>query len=101
MVADPGTVRRWGRYADAIARWEQVTGRTAPAPALLNDAAGPRPEPEFVEWLMGLPLGWVTDSSHGLTANQQLAALGNGVLPLQAEVALRALPDYSLMRGFI
>ncbi len=36
---------------------------------------------------MGLPAGWVTDPVHDLTANQQLAALGNGVLPLQALLA--------------
>lgn len=35
--------------------------------------------------------GWVTDHEHGLTANQQNTALGNGVLPLQAVVALDAL----------
>jgi len=57
----------------------------------LNEANGPRPAPEFVEWLMGLEAGWVTDPAHGLTDNQQLAALGNGVLPLQAIGALDAL----------
>lgn len=35
-----------------------------------------------------LPLGWVTDKSHELTAAQQLTALGNGVLPAQADGAL-------------
>ncbi len=80
-----------GRYAQTIARWEHITGRAAPAPAILNEEKGPRPAPEFVEWLMGLPAGWVTDPEHGLTANQQNTALGNGVLPLQAVVALDAL----------
>lgn len=37
---------------------------------------------------MGLPAGWVTEAGHGLTQNQQITALGNGVLPLQALVAL-------------
>ncbi len=55
VVPDRRTLRRWGRYADAIARWEHITGRPAPAPAFLNDADGPRPAPVFVEWLMGLP----------------------------------------------
>lgn len=86
-----GHLHRWGRYADAIARWEHITGRTAPAPAILNEAKGPRPAPEFVEWLMGLPAGWVTAPEHGLTANQQNTALGNGVLPLQAVIAHDAL----------
>ncbi|GAA1562157.1 DNA cytosine methyltransferase [Brevibacterium picturae] len=91
VVADRGHLRRWGRYADAIASWEHITGRTAPAPALLSEDAGPRPSPKFVEWLMGLPPGWVSDVRHGLTANQQIAALGNGVLPVQAVQALNYL----------
>lgn len=91
MESDRTVLQRWGRYAEAIIRWEHVTGRPAPTPALLNEAASPRPAPAFVEWLMGLPKDWVTSSMHGLTANQQLTALGNGVLPLQAVVALRTL----------
>ena len=79
-------------YADAITRWEHITGRPAPAPALLNDADGPRPAPAFVEWLMGLPAGWVTGTDD-LTQNQQITALGNGVQPLQAALALTALLD--------
>ncbi len=90
VVPDRRTVQRWGRYADAITRWEHISGRPAPAPAVLNYAEGPRPAPAFVEWLMGLPIGWVADSDD-LTQNQQLTALGNGVLPLQAVSALSLL----------
>lgn len=90
MVADRRTVQRWGRYADAITLWEHITGRSAPAPALLNDADSPRPAPPFVEWLLGLPTGWGTGTDH-LTQNQQITALGNGVLPLQAAQALDPL----------
>ena len=92
VVSDRRTVQRWGRYADAITRWEHIIGRPAPAPALLNDADGPRPAPAFVEWLMGLPTGWVTNSDE-LTQNQQITALGNGVQPLQAALALSAMLD--------
>ena len=81
VVVDRAAFRRWGRYAEAVTQWEQITGRAAPSPALLSEKTGPRPAPPFVEWLMGLPAGWVTDACHGLTANQQLASLGNGVLP--------------------
>jgi len=91
VAPNRGHLHRWGRYADAIARWEHNIGRPAPAPALLNEVKGPRPAPEFVEWLMGLEPGWVTDSAHGLTGNQQLTALGNGVLPMQAARALGVL----------
>nr|DAM79383.1 MAG TPA: Cytosine specific methyltransferase [Caudoviricetes sp.] len=46
--------------------------------------------PEFIEWMMGLPEGWVTGVP-GLTRNQQLKALGNGVVPAQAAYALNHL----------
>lgn len=62
----------------------------ASATALLNDADGPRPAPAFVEWLMGLQTGCVTDASE-LTQNQQITALGNDVQPLQSALALTAL----------
>ena len=39
---------------------------------------------------MGPPTGWVTGADD-LTQNQQITALGNGVLPLQAVSALRRL----------
>jgi DNA (cytosine-5)-methyltransferase 1 len=39
---------------------------------------------------MGLPAGWVTDVP-GLPRNAQLKALGNGVVPQQALLALRLL----------
>jgi DNA (cytosine-5)-methyltransferase 1 len=43
--------------------------------------------------MQGLPAGWVTDVP-GLTRNEQLKALGNGVVPQQAAQALRMLlPD--------
>ena len=45
---------------------------------------------------MGLPGGWVTDSCHDLNDAQQLAALGNGVVPLQAVVALDNLTRLAL-----
>lgn len=38
---------------------------------------------------MGLPEGWVTDCD--LTRTEQLKACGNGVVPQQAELALRIL----------
>ena len=44
---------------------------------------------KFVEYMMGLPEGWVTDV--GLSRSQQLKILGNGVVPQQAEYALELL----------
>ena len=44
---------------------------------------------KFVEYMMGLPEGWVTDLP--LSRNQQLKMLGNGVVPQQAYYALELL----------
>ena len=85
-VADSAPDRDWGRFGSAVHRWEAVTGRHAPGAV---DDRG-RLSPAFVEWLMGLEAGWVTDVP-GLTRNQQLKALGNGVVPQQAEAAIRLL----------
>lgn len=45
----------------------------------------------FVEYMMGLPVGWVTDLD--LSRSQQLKMLGNGVVPQQAHYALKLLCD--------
>lgn len=86
-------VSTWGTYAPAIARWEHVIGRPAPAPTEPGKTGNPRLAPPFVEWLMGLPAGHVTDPTIGLTRNQQLKALGNGVVPQQARLALGLLTE--------
>jgi len=44
---------------------------------------------KFVEYMMGLPVGWVTDA--GLSRAQELKMLGNGVVPQQAHFALERL----------
>jgi len=88
---------RWAQYAPAIARWEALT-RPAPSPTEPTGKAGAhRLSPAFVEWLMGLPAGWVTDPAiwdgwkPGAARNAQLKALGNGVVPQQGAAALRHL----------
>lgn len=50
---------------------------------------GPRLNPVFVEWMMGLPAGWVTDLVPQRT--HALRILGNGVVPQQAAEAIRLL----------
>ena len=47
---------------------------------------------KFVEYIMGLPGGWVTDL--GLSRTQQLKMLGNGVVPQQAYYALELLHEW-------
>lgn len=89
----PGGVTEWGDYAAAIARWETAIGRPAPRP---TDDRG-RLSPEFVEWMMGLSAGHVTGVP-GLPRSAQLKALGNGVVPQQAAVAVRHLLDRAQIR---
>ena len=67
-------------------------GRMAPAPTKPDGKGGNhRLSARFVEWMMGLPAGHVTDPTIGLTRNQQLKVLGNGVVPQQAALALTLL----------
>jgi len=75
----------WGPYEVAVARWESVLGRPAPTPV---DDRG-RLNPLLVEWMMGLPAGWVTDILDRRT--DALRCLGNGVVPQQAALALQVL----------
>lgn len=80
----------FGAYTPAVTRWENILGRPAPPPTQPDGRDGRhRLSARFVEWLMGLPAGWVTDT--GLSRNEQLHALGNGVVPQQAAAALRHL----------
>ena len=76
----------WRQYETAIRRWETVIDRPAPIPV---DDKGVNPV--FVEWLMGLPEGHVTDL--GLSRSAELKMLGNGVVPQQAHLALEILTE--------
>ncbi|WP_216209805.1 DNA cytosine methyltransferase [Amycolatopsis aidingensis] len=79
----------WGTYEAAIRRWEAVLGVAAPHPTEPNRNGRARLSPAFVEWLMGLSAGWVTDVEIPRTA--QLRALGNGVVPQQAAFAVHLM----------
>lgn len=74
----------WGPYASAVERWQSILGREAPPP---SDGARVR------EWMMGLPAGWVTDVP-GVTRNEAIKALGNGVVPKQAAAAMRVMETW-------
>jgi len=90
----------WGKFEPAIRRWEQTIDRPAPAPTKPDGKDGNhRLSAEFTEWMMGLPAGWITDPEIGLTRNEQLKACGNGVVPQQAELALRILLQDIELKG--
>ena len=79
----------WSVYEPAIRRWEHLLGRVTPHPTQPGRHGRPVLAPQFVEHLMGLPTGWITDLPLPRTA--QLRALGNGVVPQQATYALALL----------
>jgi hypothetical protein len=80
----------WGKFEPAIRRWESILGRPAPEPTKPDGKEGNhRLSSKFTEWMMGLPDGWIT--GHDLKRNDELKLAGNGVVPQQAELALRLL----------
>jgi DNA (cytosine-5)-methyltransferase 1 len=80
----------WGKFEPAIRRWEAIIGRPAPEPTKPDGKDGNhRLSSKFTEWMMGLPDGWIT--GHDLKRNDELKLAGNGVVPQQAELALRLL----------
>lgn len=91
------TLLSTSHYAEAIARWGCAFDREAPAPTQLGTKGQPQLSPAFVEWMMGLPQGHVTDVP-GLTRNQQLSLLGDGVVPQQGAAAFSFLLDQLAQR---
>ncbi|MBS05487.1 MAG: hypothetical protein CMQ24_22710 [Gammaproteobacteria bacterium] len=77
----------WRDYARAVRHWESVIGRPAPSPTFLDSYK--KPNPAFIEWMLGYPKGWITDVIHDRTGPYRL--LGNSVCPPQAELALDLL----------
>ena len=89
--------RELGPYAPAIARWEEIIG-AAPAPTKPGRNGRPKLNPAFAEWMMGAPVGWITDTP-GVTDNEALRMAGNGVVQQQAEAALRTMLNRSTRRA--
>ncbi len=81
---------QWGDYAPAIARQELLSS-SAPLPTEPNSRGNQRLSARFAEWMMFWPNGWVTDPDLGLSRNQTLKIIGNGVVPAQAVAAFREL----------
>ena len=81
----------FGDYLPAVEKWETLTDSKAPYPVVPPVRRGKnRLSPKFVEWMMGLPEGWVTNVP-GLTYQQQIRMLGNGVVPQQGAKAISDL----------
>jgi hypothetical protein len=84
-----GGIVDWGRYARAVLWWEQVFGRLVPCPLEPGRTGNLVLAPPFVEWMMGLDRGWVTDLP--ISRNAKLKLLGNGVVPQQVALGLSIL----------
>lgn len=74
----------------ALEHWEKVTGERAPYPLYTLDADTPpgRLSLGFVEWMMGLPVGYVSTPSLPLTHDERMLLLRTGTVPLQAAHAV-------------
>lgn len=77
-------------YGPAIRRWEAVLGRHAPEPTIIGPRGGRRLNPAFSEWMMGVSAGHIT-AVPDLSYEDQLRAIGNGVVWQQGAHALRVL----------
>lgn len=86
-AAERGSHVDWRQYTPTIRRWEAILGVPAPRPDARGPRGGLKVNPAFAEWLMGVP-GRIT-SVPGLSINEQLKLAGNGVVPQQAEHAIR------------
>lgn len=74
----------------ALEHWEKVTGDRYPYPVDI-----PRSRDDaflismaFVEWMMGLPVGYVSTPSLPLTRDKRMGLLYSGTVPLQAAHAV-------------
>ena len=78
--------RQMHKLGRRFASRREMSMQTAP-----NTLVDGKLNAKFVEYMMGLPSGWVTDC--GLSNAQTLKMLGNGVVPQQAYLALELLTD--------
>jgi hypothetical protein len=74
----------------ALEHWAKLTGEPYPYPLY----TAPKPEtqggatPAFIEWMMGLPVGYVSTPGLPLTRAERLFLLQAGTVPLQAAHAV-------------
>ena len=78
--------RQMQKLGRRFATRREMSMQTAP-----NTLVDGKLNAKFVEYMMGLPNGWVTDC--GLSNAQTLKMLGNGVVPQQAYLALELLTN--------
>lgn len=82
---------RFGAYEAAVRRQVEAFGMPAPDPTEPGRLGKPRLSPQFCEWLMGLPTGWIT--AH-VGRSDAIRIAGNGVVWRAAAHALASLPTF-------
>lgn len=88
MLGSAALAERWGKFADAVALWEVITGVPAPTPTEPGAKGAPRLAPALPEWMMGLRPGLLTER---LSRAEALKGAGNGCVPLAVAAAYRVL----------
>ena len=68
----------------ALEHWEKVTSTPYPYPLYTLPATRSGLSLGFVEWMMGLPIGYVSTPFLQLTTDQRMSLLYSGTVPLQA-----------------
>ena len=74
----------------ALEHWQKVTGEPYPYPLYTTPTSETEGSPSlaFIEWMMGLPVGYVSTPSLPLTRAERLLLLQAGTVPLQAAHAV-------------
>jgi DNA (cytosine-5)-methyltransferase 1 len=93
-VAECSTINSSTQHESHYGQMQKLRQRFTPRSqmhmqAVPNTLDNGRVSSKFVEYMMGLPKGWVTDLDISWT--QQLKMLGNGVVPQQAYYALQEI----------
>lgn len=74
----------------ALEHWAKVTGEPYPYPLYTTSMPGTQESAtlEFIEWMMGLPAGYVSTPSLRLSRDDRMSLLYSGTVPLQAAHAV-------------
>lgn len=90
---NPEGLTGWGEYLPAVLRHAAVFDQDVPAPTepAAREGGRPRLAAPFVEWMMCLNPGWVTDPGLGIKRADLLKMLGNGVVKPQAEHGINTM----------
>lgn len=82
----------WGAFDSAVKHWEEVFGESAPYPVRSLEKLSDRLNPEFPQWMMGIPKDHITGVPD-IPRSAQIKMSGNSVVPQQSTMAIRLMLD--------